>query len=91
MHQTAAAGCCHIAASALGADSPSFGMPSPGMCLWMVICGCCLDRVCARLGIPYANLQRYGRKAMRSAYDTISNAAEHAPGLVSQPQLAQVH
>lgn len=35
-------------------------------------------------------LQRYGRKAMRSAYDTISTAVENAPGLVAQPQLAQV-
>ncbi|KAI3424477.1 hypothetical protein D9Q98_010027 [Chlorella vulgaris] len=35
-------------------------------------------------------LQRYGRKAMRSAYDTIASAAEEAPGLLAQPALAQV-
>lgn len=35
-------------------------------------------------------LQRYGRKAMRSAYDTISTAVEQAPGLVAQPQLSQL-
>ena len=35
-------------------------------------------------------LQRYGRKAMRNAYDTISTAAEAAPDLISQPALAQV-
>lgn len=33
-------------------------------------------------------LQRYGRKAMRHAYDAISTAAESAPGLLSQPALA---
>ena len=36
------------------------------------------------------SLQRYGRKATRNAYDTISTAAEEAPRLLSQPALAQV-
>jgi len=34
--------------------------------------------------------QRYGRKAMRNAYDAIATAADQAPGLIRQPQLAQV-
>lgn len=37
---------------------------------------------------PLASPQRYGRKAVRSAYDAISTAVEEAPGLVSQPPLA---
>ncbi|PRW61530.1 transportin-1-like isoform X1 [Chlorella sorokiniana] len=37
-----------------------------------------------------AALQTYGRKAMRNAYDSISTAAEEAPGLLSQPALAQI-
>ncbi|EFN51057.1 hypothetical protein CHLNCDRAFT_59360 [Chlorella variabilis] len=37
-----------------------------------------------------STLQLYGRKAMRSAYDTISTAADQAPGLLSQPALAQI-
>ena len=37
-----------------------------------------------------AALQRYGRRALRSAYDTLATAADRAPGLLSQPALAQV-
>lgn len=35
-------------------------------------------------------LQRYGRKSMRTAYDTISTAADEMPGLLRQPQFAQI-
>ena len=39
---------------------------------------------------PPCSQQRYGRKAMRNAYDAITTVAEQAPALLQQPAVAQV-